>query len=73
MIKNVVAVAVVQILVLGSTAVLSLVLWPVLSVEVGGTDGSNFFYGMEPLRWTEYAIVCCTVVSALVVPTCTLI
>ena len=62
-----------QIVVLGIAAVVSLVLWPALSVEIGGTDGNNFFYGMEPLRWTEYALVCCTLASALIVPTCALI
>ena len=51
-------------------AILTLVLWPYFSVTKGGNDGHNFFYAQEPLRWIQYGLVCFTVLSVLLVPSC---
>jgi len=49
-----------------------LVVWSVISNTVSPIplSGWNYFYAHEPLRWTQFALLCCTLLSAILVPTC---
>jgi len=49
--------------------VIAMVVWPAVSVE-NRDDRLIFFYGMEPLRWTQYGLGCLTLFSALLIPSC---
>ena len=58
---------------IGTIAVVSIILaaWSVVSNLVLPTDsGWNFFYANEPLRWTQFALLCITMLSTVAVPSC---
>ena len=51
-------------------ALLAFVLWPALSVTLGGSSGFNFFYANEPLRWIQLGLLVLTSFTAVWVPWC---